>query len=160
MLDFSCGIEGVPTIDLTKDKPVVHYPLPKGNITDDPEDDLEVPTMVPGPLNCHQTVHDKPFCSAAPPHTDSDVAPGTSSASTLRIIPTTSLVTDQQQFSPQSIGRPKALMSKENRPKPSSRLEQRRLPLALMHMYPRMRQVMMVTYLMQKKKTSKSFLMK
>ena len=36
MLDFSCGIKGVPTIDLTKDEPVVHYPPRKGNIADDP----------------------------------------------------------------------------------------------------------------------------
>ena len=115
MLDFSCGIEGVPTIDLTKDKPVVHYLPPKSNIADDPEDDLEVPIMAPGPSNCHQTVHHKPFWSAAAPHTDSDVAPGTSSASALRIIPTTSLATDKQQFSLQSISRLKALMSKENR---------------------------------------------
>ena len=47
--------------------------------------------------------------------TDSDAAPGTLSASALRIIPTTSLATDKQQFSPQPIGRLKALMSKENR---------------------------------------------
>ena len=115
MLDFSCGIEGIPTTDLTKDEPVVHYPLLKGNIADNPEDDLEVPKTAPGPLSHHQTVHDEPFWSAAPPHTDSDAAPGTSSASALRIIPTTSLVTDKQQFSAQSIGRLKVLMSKENR---------------------------------------------
>ena len=45
---------------------------------------------------------------------DSDAAPSTSSASALGIIPTISLATDKQQFSPQSIGRLKALMSKEN----------------------------------------------
>ena len=43
------------------------------------------------------------------------MAPGTSSASALRIIPTTLLATDKQQFSPQSIDRLKALMLKENR---------------------------------------------
>ena len=115
MLDFSCGIEGVPTIDLTKDKAVVQYPLPKGNIADNHEDNLEVPTIAPGPSNHQQTVQDESFRSAAFPHTDSDAAPGTSSASALRIIPTTSLATDKQHFSPQSIGRLKALMSKENR---------------------------------------------
>ena len=115
VLDFSCGIKGIPTIDLTKDEAVMHYPPLKGNIAGNPEDNLEVPTTAPGPLNCHQTIHDDPFWSAAPPHTDSDAAPGTSSASALRIIPTTSLATDKQQFSPQSIGRLKALMSKENR---------------------------------------------
>ena len=87
----------------------------KGNIADDPEDNLEVPTTAPGPSNCHQSVHDETFRSAAPPHTDSDVAPGTSAASALRIIPTASLATDKQQFSPQSIGRLKALMLKGNR---------------------------------------------
>ena len=114
MLDFSCGIKGIPTINLTKDEPVVGYPPPKGNIADNLEDDLEVPTMAPGPSDCQQTVHDEPFQRADPSHTDSDVAPGTSSFSALRIIPTTSLATDKQQFSPQSIDRLKALMSKEN----------------------------------------------
>ena len=115
MLDFSCGIEGVPTIDLTKDEVEVHYPLLKSNIADDPEDDLEMPTIAPSPLNHHQIVHDESFPNAAPPHMDSDVATGTSSVPTLGIIPTTSLATDKQQFSPQSTGRLKALMSKENR---------------------------------------------
>ena len=93
----------------------MHYPLLKGNIADDPEDDLQMPTTAPGPSNCHQTVHDESFPNAAPPHTDSDAAPGTSSASALGIIPTTLLATDKLQFSPQSIGRLKSLMSKENR---------------------------------------------
>ena len=35
MLDFSCGIEGIPTINLTKDEVEVHYLLQKGNIADD-----------------------------------------------------------------------------------------------------------------------------
>ena len=115
MLDFSCGIEGVPTIDLTKDEAEVHCLPLKGNIADNPGDDLEMPTTVPGLLNHHQTVYDESFPNAAPPYMDSAAAPGTSSASALRIIPTTSLATDKQQFSPQSIGRLKALMSKENR---------------------------------------------
>ena len=115
MLDFSCGIKGVPTINLTKDEDVVHYPPLKGNIADDPEDDLEMPTTAPGPSNHHQTVCDESFPNAAPPHTDSDAAPGISSASALGIIPTTSLATDKQQFSPQSIGRLNALMLEENR---------------------------------------------
>ena len=111
MLDFSCGIEGVPTTDLTKDEVEMHYLPLKGNIAYDPE----MPATAPGPSNCHQTVRDDSFPNAAPPHTDSDAAPGTSSALALGIIPTTSLATDKQQFSPQSIGRLKALMSKENR---------------------------------------------
>ena len=110
MLDFSCGIKGIPTINLTKDEVEVHYLPLKDNIADNPEDDLEMPTMAPGPLNCHQTVCDESFQNAAPPHMDSDAAPGTSSVSALGIIPT-----DKQQFSPQSIGRLKALMLKEYR---------------------------------------------
>ena len=115
MLDFSCGIEDVPTIDLTKDKAVLCYPLLKGNIADNPEDDLEVPTTAPGHSNHQQTVSGESFLIVAPPHTDSGAAPATSSASAWRIIPTTLLATDKQEFSPQSIGRLKALMSKENR---------------------------------------------
>ena len=115
MLDFSCGIKDIPTIDLTKDEVEVHYPLLKSNIGDNPEDDLEMPTTAPGPLNHHQTAGDESFLNAVPPNTDSEAAPGTSSASTLGIIPTASLATDKQQFTPQSIGRLKALMSKENR---------------------------------------------
>ena len=63
---------------------------------DNPEDDLEVPTTAPGPSNPHQPVRDESFRSAAPSHTDSDAAPGTSSASALRIIPTTSLAINEQ----------------------------------------------------------------
>ena len=115
MLDFSCGIEGVPTIDLTKNDAVVRYLLLKGNIADNPQDDLEVSNIAPGPLNCHQTVCNGSFRSVAPPHTDSDMAPGTSSTSAMRIIPTTLLATKKQQFSPQSIDRLEALMPEENR---------------------------------------------
>ena len=115
MLDFRCGIEDVPTIDLTKDEAALHYLPPKGNIADHPEDDIVVPTTAPGPSNCQQTVHDKSFRSVAPPHTNSGVTPATSSASAMWIIPTTSLDTDWQEFSPQSTGRLKVLMLKENR---------------------------------------------
>ena len=44
MLDFKSGIESVPTIDLTMEEAVLHYPPFKGNIAEDPEDDLDVPT--------------------------------------------------------------------------------------------------------------------
>ena len=83
MLDFSCGIKGIQTINLTKDEVEVHYPLLRGNIADNPEDDLEMPTTASGPLNHHQTVCDESFLNAAPAHTDSVAAPGTSSASAL-----------------------------------------------------------------------------
>ena len=65
MLDFSCVIEGIPTINLTKDKAVLHYPQVKGNIADDPEDNLEVLTTAPGPSNHQQTVCDESFQSVA-----------------------------------------------------------------------------------------------
>ena len=85
------------------------------NIADNPEDDLEVPTTALGHSSCQQTVYDESFLGVAPPHTNSGVVPATSSASALRIIPTALLVTHKQEFSPQFIGRLKALMSKENR---------------------------------------------
>ena len=114
MLDFRCGIENIPTIDLTRKEAVLCYPLLKGNIADDHEDDLEVPTTALGHLS-QQTVHNELFSSVAPPYTGSGVAPAISSTSALRINPTASLATDKQEFSPQSIGRLKALMLKENR---------------------------------------------
>ena len=57
MLNFNCGVEGVPTIDLTKDEVKVHYPPYKGNIAEDPEDDMGMPTAVPGPLTCQPPAH-------------------------------------------------------------------------------------------------------
>ena len=115
MLDFRCEIEHLLTINLTREEAVLHYLLLKGNTAEDPEDDLEVPTTALGHLSHQQTVCDESFLSVAPSHTDSDAAPATSSASALRIIPTASQATDKQEFSPQSIDRLKALMSKENR---------------------------------------------
>ena len=116
MLDLRCGIENIPTIDLTGEEAVLCYPLLKSDIADDPEGNLEVPTTALGHSN-QQTVHDESFSSVAPPHTNSGVASATSSASALRVIPTASLATDKQDFSPQSIGRLKGLMLKENRTK-------------------------------------------
>ena len=115
MLDFRCGIENIPTIDLTREEAVLCYLPPKANIADDPEDDLEVPTIALSHSSHQQTVCDGLFLSVAPSHTNSGVAPATSSASALRIIPTALLATDKQEFSPHSIDRLKALVSKENR---------------------------------------------
>ena len=81
MLNFKCGIKNVPTIDLTGEDAVLHYPPMKGNIAEDPEDDLDVPAMTPGPLSHQQTVHDESFSSVAHSHTGFGVAPATSSAS-------------------------------------------------------------------------------
>ena len=58
---------------------------------------------------------DESFSSVAPVHADSGGTPAMLSASVLRNIPTASLVMDKQEFSPESINRLKALMSKENR---------------------------------------------
>ena len=115
MLDFRCGIKNVPTIDLTREEAVLHYLPLKGNIADNSENALEVPTTALGYSIHQQTVCDESFLSVASPHTGSGVAQATSSASALSIIPTASLATDKQQFSPQSIGRLNALMLKENR---------------------------------------------
>ena len=74
-----------------------------------------MPTTALGHLSHQQTVRDESFSSVAPPNTGSGVAPATSSASAFRIIPTASLAIEKEKLSPQSIGRLKALMSKENR---------------------------------------------
>ena len=78
MLNFTCRIKGIPTIDLTKDEVEVCYPASKGNIANDSEGDIEMPTTALGSLTHYQTIHNEPFQNPAPP-------------------------TDMQQFSPQSI---------------------------------------------------------
>ena len=90
MLDFNCGVKGIPMIDLTKDEVKVCYLPHQGNIAEDPEDDIKMPTAAPGPLTCQLTAHGGSSKTPASP-------------------------TDQQWFSPQPIGRLEALMSKENR---------------------------------------------
>ena len=57
MLNFDCGVEGVPTIDLTQDEIEVCYLPHKGNIAEDPEDDMEMPTAVPNPLTHQPATH-------------------------------------------------------------------------------------------------------
>ena len=115
MLDFKSEIEGIPTIDLTTEEVVLHYPCLKGNIVQDPEDDFDMPTTALGHSSHQHTVRDESFSSVAPVHTVSAGAPDMPSTSVLRNIPTASLVMDKQEFSPESINRLKALMSKENR---------------------------------------------
>ena len=115
MLDFIHRINNIPTINLTREEAVLCYLPLKGNIAEDPKDDLEVPTTALGHSSHQQTVHNESFSSVAPSHTSFTVAPATSSASALRIIPTALLATDKQEFSPQSIDRLKALMLKENK---------------------------------------------
>ena len=71
ILDFKSGIEGIPAIDLTTEEVVPHYPPLKGNIAEDPEDDLDVPTTALGHSSHQHTVHDESFSSVAPVHADS-----------------------------------------------------------------------------------------
>ena len=85
----------------------------KGNIAH-PEGDFDVPTTALGHSSHQYTVHDESFSSVAPVHTESGGAPAMPSTSVLRNIPTASLVINKQEFSPESINRLKALMSKEN----------------------------------------------
>ena len=115
MLDFKSGIKGIPTIDLTMVEVVLHYPSFKGNIAEDPEDDFDVPTTALGHSSHQHTVCNESFSSVAPMHADSAGTQAVPSTSVLRNIPTASLVMDKQEFSPESINRLKALMSKENR---------------------------------------------
>ena len=90
MLDFNCGVKGIPTIDLKKDEVKVCYPPHQGNIAEDPEDDMQMPTAVSGPSTHQPTAHGGLSKTPASP-------------------------ADQQQFSPQLTGRLEALMSKKNR---------------------------------------------
>ena len=115
VLNYKSEIKGIPTIDLTGEEAVLHYPLLKGNITKDLEDDLDVLTTAPGHSSHQRAVRDESFSSVAPSHTDSGGVPAMSSNSVLRNIPMASLIIDKQGFSPKSINRLKALMSKENR---------------------------------------------
>ena len=115
MLDFKSGIKGIPIINLTGKEVVLHYPPLKGNIAQDPKDDLDTPTTALSHSSHHHTVCDASFSSVAPLHAGPGGAPAMSSASVLRNIPTASFVIDKQGFSPKSIDRLKSLMSKENR---------------------------------------------
>ena len=115
MIDFKRRIKGIPTIGLTTEEVVLHNPPLKGSIAEDPEDDLHVPTTALGHPSHQHTICDESFSSVAPVHADSGGAPAIPSTSVLKNIPTASLAMDKQEFSPESINRLKALMSKENR---------------------------------------------
>ena len=95
MLDFKIGIEGIPTIDLTTEEVVLHYQPLKGNIAEDLEDDLDVPTTALGHSSNQHTGYDESFSSVAPMHADSGGAQAMPSTSGLRNIPTASLVMDK-----------------------------------------------------------------
>ena len=104
-----------PTIDLTMEEAVLHYPSFKGNIAEDPEDDLDVSTTALVHSSHQHTVCDESFSSVVLVHAGPGGAQAVPSTSVLRNIPTSSLIMDKQEFSPESINRLKALMSKENR---------------------------------------------
>ena len=88
MLDFNCGVKGVPMVDLTKDEVEVHYPPLRGNITEDLEEDLEM--LVPAPSTHQPSIHNVSSKAPIPP-------------------------ANEDRFSPQPLGRLEALMLKENR---------------------------------------------
>ena len=115
MLNFKSEIRGIPTIDLMGEEAILHYPQLRGNITQDFKDNLDVPTTAPGHSSHEHTVHDESFSSIAPSHTGSGGAPAMSSTLVVRNIPMDSLIINKKGFSPKSINRLKALMSKENR---------------------------------------------
>ena len=76
---------------------------------------MNAPTAVPGHSSHSQSICDESFSSMAPSLTGSTGAPAVPSTSVLQDIPTASLVIDKKAFSPKSMERVKALMSKENR---------------------------------------------
>ena len=90
MLDFNCGIKGIPVVNLTKDEVEVCYPPPQGNITEDLEEDIKMLVPVPGPSTHQPVIHDVSSKAPFPP-------------------------ADEEWFSPQPLGRLEALMLKENR---------------------------------------------
>ena len=67
MLDFNCGVEGVPTVDLTKDEVEVRYLSLQGNIAEDPEEDLEMLAPAPGPSTHQPAIHDVSSKAQIPP---------------------------------------------------------------------------------------------
>ena len=115
ILSFKSEIQGIPIINLTGEEAVLHYPLLRDKITQDLEDNLDVPTIAPDHSSHQHLVHDESFSSIAPSHTISGGAPAVLSTLVLRNIPTDSLIINKKGFSSKSINRVKALMSKENR---------------------------------------------
>ena len=71
VLDFKSGIEGIPTFNLTMEEVVLHYPSLKGNIAEDPEDDLDVSTTALGHSSHQHTVCDESLSSVVPVYADS-----------------------------------------------------------------------------------------
>ena len=74
-LNLNCAVEGVPTINLTTDEVVVHYLPHRGNIAEDPEYDMVMPTAVPGPLTCQLITHAGSLKTPAPPADQQQFSP-------------------------------------------------------------------------------------
>ena len=96
MLNYKSEAADIPTIDLTGEEANIHYPPPKGNITYDPEDDLDTSTAAPGHSIHPYGVHDESFSSVAPSHMGSAEAPAVPSTSALQGIPASSLVINKK----------------------------------------------------------------
>ena len=115
MLNFQSEVADIPTIDLTGEEVNIRYPPPRGNIAQDPQDDMNASVAAPGHSNHPHGVCDESFLSIAPSHTGSAVAPAVPSTLGLQGIPTTSLIINKKTFSQKSIDKVKSLMSKESR---------------------------------------------
>ena len=115
ILNYKSKAADIPTINLTRQEAILHYPLLRGNIAQDLKDNLDASTVAPGRSIHQHAVHDESFSSIVPSHTGLGGAPAVPSTLVLQNIPTDSLVIDKKAFSPKSIDRVKALMSKENR---------------------------------------------
>ena len=61
MLNFKSEVRDVTTIDLTGDEAIIHYPPLRGNITEDPEDNIKASTEAPGHSTYQRAVHDESF---------------------------------------------------------------------------------------------------
>ena len=58
MLDFNCVVEGIPMVDLTKDEVKVCYLPLRGNIAEDPKEDMEMLAPTPGPSTRQPAIRD------------------------------------------------------------------------------------------------------
>ena len=115
ILNFKSEVGDVLTIDLIGDEAIIHNPPLGGNIADDPEDNLKASTVAPGHSTYRHVVCDESFLSVEHSHMGSTGTPAVPSTSGLQGILTSSLIIDTKTFSPKSMDRVKALMSKENR---------------------------------------------
>ena len=114
MLNFKSKFTDIPTIDLTGEKST-STTLPLEVILLRTLKMTNASTAAPGHSIHQHGVWDESFSSVAPSHTGPAVAAAVPSTSGLQGIPTALLIINKMTFSPKSIDRVKALMSKENR---------------------------------------------